>query len=72
MLKFIQNNREATALLAVLLLFVLPGMLDSQYLSVQTLTMIFSSSQILIKHAVRRPMSLAHRIHSGSADRHFY
>lgn len=48
MLKFIQNNREATALLAVLLLFVLPGMLDSQYLSVQTLTMIFSSSQILM------------------------
>ncbi len=48
MLKFIQNNREATALLAVLLLFVLPGMLDSQYLSVQTLTMIFSSAQILM------------------------
>ena len=24
------------------------------------------------KHAVRRPMSPAHRIHSGSADRHFY
>lgn len=48
MLKFIQNNREVTALLAVLLLFVLPGILDSQYLSVQTLTMIFSSAQILM------------------------
>lgn len=48
MLKFIQNNREATALLAVLVLFVFPGVLDSQYLSVQMLTMVFSSSQILI------------------------
>lgn len=34
MLKFIQNNREITALLAVVLLFVLPGFLDRQYLSV--------------------------------------
>ncbi len=47
MLKFIQNNREITALLAVLL-FVLPGFLDRQYLSVQTLTMVYSSAQILI------------------------
>lgn len=38
MLKFIQNNREATALLAIVCLFVFPGALDSQYLSVQTLT----------------------------------
>ncbi|HDX0005980.1 TPA: ABC transporter permease [Shigella sonnei] len=48
MLKFIQNNREITALLAVVLLFVLPGFLDRQYLSVQTLTMVYSSAQILI------------------------
>ncbi|MBY7562041.1 autoinducer 2 ABC transporter permease LsrC [Escherichia coli] len=48
MLKFIQNNREITALLAVALLFVLPGFLDRQYLSVQTLTMVYSSAQILI------------------------
>ncbi|ENV2797422.1 autoinducer 2 ABC transporter permease LsrC [Escherichia coli] len=47
MLKFIQNNREITALLAVVL-FVLPGFLDRQYLSVQTLTMVYSSAQILI------------------------
>lgn len=44
MLKFIQNNREITALLAVVLLFVLPGFLDRQYLSVQTLTMVYSSA----------------------------
>lgn len=48
MLKFIQNNREITALLAVVLLFVFPGFLDRQYLSVQTLTMVYSSAQILI------------------------
>lgn len=48
MLKLIQNNREITALLAVVLLFVLPGFLDRQYLSVQTLTMVYSSAQILI------------------------
>lgn len=48
MLKFIQNNREITALLAVVLLFVLPGFLERQYLSVQTLTMVYSSAQILI------------------------
>lgn len=34
--------------LAVVLLFVLPGFLDRQYLSVQTLTMVYSSAQILI------------------------
>ena len=31
MLKFIQNNREITALQAVVLLFALPGFLDRQY-----------------------------------------
>ncbi|WP_434057252.1 ABC transporter permease subunit, partial [Escherichia coli] len=31
-----------------MLLFVLPGFLDRQYLSVQTLTMVYSSAQILI------------------------
>ncbi|MGQ7178522.1 hypothetical protein ACUOA5_24875, partial [Escherichia coli] len=46
MLKFIQNNREITALLAVVLLFVLPGFLDRQYLSVQTLTMVYSTAHI--------------------------
>ncbi|EDV8209190.1 autoinducer 2 ABC transporter permease LsrC [Salmonella enterica subsp. enterica serovar Lomalinda] len=52
MLKLIQNNREATALLAIVCLFVFPGALDSQYLSVQTLTMVFSSAQILMLLAI--------------------
>ncbi|MBJ3043795.1 ABC transporter permease, partial [Salmonella enterica subsp. enterica serovar Typhimurium] len=30
-MKFIQNNREATALLAIVCLFVFPGALDTQY-----------------------------------------
>ena len=36
MLKFIQNNREATALLAILALFALLGVIDSNYFSMQT------------------------------------
>lgn len=45
MLKFIQNNREATALLAIICLFVFLGALDSQYLRVQTLTMVYGFQQ---------------------------
>ena len=52
MLKFIQNNREITALLAIICLFILPGALDSRYLSLQTLTMVFSSAQILMFLAI--------------------
>lgn len=48
MLNLIQKHREATALVAVLGLFIIPGAFNRQYLSVQTLTMIFSSAQILI------------------------
>ncbi len=48
MLKFIQNNREATAPVSRAAAVRAARMLDSQYLSVQTLTLIFSSSQILM------------------------
>lgn len=48
MLKLIQNNRELTALLAIIALFALLGVIDKSYFSFQTLTMIFSSSQILM------------------------
>ncbi len=48
MLKLLQNNRELTALLAILALFVLLGALDRSYISLQTLAMIFSSAQILM------------------------
>uniref|UniRef100_UPI0036DBC271 autoinducer 2 ABC transporter permease LsrC n=1 Tax=Photorhabdus sp. RM322S TaxID=3342825 RepID=UPI0036DBC271 len=48
MLKFIQNNREITALIAILALFGLLGVIDRQYFSLQTVTLIFSSAQILI------------------------
>lgn len=61
MLKFIQNNREATALLAIVCLFVFPGALDSQYLSVQTLTMVFSSAQILMLLAIGATMVMLTR-----------
>ncbi|WP_058914270.1 autoinducer 2 ABC transporter permease LsrC [Entomohabitans teleogrylli] len=52
MLKFIQNNREMTALLAILCLFTLPALFDGSYFSLQTLTMIFSSAQILMLLAI--------------------
>ncbi|TNH42750.1 autoinducer 2 ABC transporter permease LsrC [Photorhabdus luminescens] len=48
MLKFIQNNREITALIAILCLFGLLSVIDHQYFSLQTVTLVFSSAQILI------------------------
>ncbi|PHM73063.1 autoinducer 2 ABC transporter permease LsrC [Xenorhabdus kozodoii] len=51
-MKFIQNNREATALIAILGLFALLGSLDRHAFSVQTVTMIFGNAQILILLAI--------------------
>ncbi|MBF7993367.1 MULTISPECIES: autoinducer 2 ABC transporter permease LsrC [Rahnella] len=48
MLKRIQNNRELTALMAIIALFALLGVMDSQSFSFQTLSMIFGSAQILM------------------------
>jgi len=48
MLKRIQNNRELTALMAIIALFALLGAMDSQSFSFQTLSMIFGSAQILM------------------------
>lgn len=52
MLKFIQNNREATVLIAIILLFFGLSIMDSQYFKLQTLAMIFASSQILMLLAI--------------------
>lgn len=46
--RLLQNNREFTALLAILALFVILGTLDRSYIGFQTLAMIFSSAQILM------------------------
>ncbi|MBU9858265.1 autoinducer 2 ABC transporter permease LsrC [Rahnella bonaserana] len=48
MLKRIQNNRELTALMAIIALFALLGVMDRQSFSFQTLSMIFGSAQILM------------------------
>ena len=48
MLKRIQNNRELTALMAIIALFALLGAMDRQSFSFQTLSMIFGSAQILM------------------------
>ncbi|CDG19372.1 MULTISPECIES: autoinducer 2 ABC transporter permease LsrC [Xenorhabdus] len=47
-MKIIQNNREATAVIAILGLFVLLVSLDRHAFSFQTVTMIFGNAQILI------------------------
>lgn len=52
MLKFIQNNREVTVLIAIVCLFTLLTGMDHRYLSFQTITMIFSSAHILILLAI--------------------
>ncbi|EKT62319.1 autoinducer 2 ABC transporter permease LsrC [Providencia burhodogranariea] len=52
MLKFIQNNREVTALIAIVCLFALLISMDHRYLNFQTITMIFSSAHILILLAI--------------------
>ncbi|OWO87186.1 autoinducer 2 ABC transporter permease LsrC [Photorhabdus luminescens] len=52
MLKLIQNNREITALIAILCLFGLLSVIDHQYFSLQTVTLVFSSAQILILLAI--------------------
>ncbi|MBS9423458.1 autoinducer 2 ABC transporter permease LsrC [Photorhabdus caribbeanensis] len=52
MLKLIQNNREITALIAILGLFGLLSIIDHQYFSLQTVTLVFSSAQILILLAI--------------------
>ena len=61
MLRFIQNNREGTALLAILALFALLGVIDSNYFTLQTFTMIFSSAQILILLAIGATMVMLTR-----------
>ncbi|HDU8715770.1 TPA: autoinducer 2 ABC transporter permease LsrC [Morganella morganii subsp. morganii] len=52
MLKYIQNNREVTALLAILCLFVVLGGMETRYFSLQTVTMIFGSAQIQMLLAI--------------------
>ena len=54
MLKFIQNNREITALLAVVLLFVaVPGLRTRQYLSANA-ELVYSSAQPILLANKRR------------------
>lgn len=48
MLKSIQNNRELTALLAIVALFSVLVVIERDALSLQTLSMVFGSAQMLI------------------------
>jgi ABC-type multidrug transport system ATPase subunit len=59
-MKTLLKNRELSAFLAILALFAVLVALNPSYFSLQTLGMIFASSQILIL--------LAHRRRAGDAD----
>ncbi|UGA57496.1 autoinducer 2 ABC transporter permease LsrC [Vibrio sp. VB16] len=61
MLKFIKNNRESTVLIAILILFISISIADSSYLEIQTLTMVFSSAQVLTLLAIGASMVLLTR-----------
>ena len=51
-MKILLKNRELSAFLAILALFAVLVALNPSYLSLQTLGMIFASSQILILLAI--------------------
>ncbi|MGR5285972.1 autoinducer 2 ABC transporter permease LsrC [Vibrio maritimus] len=61
MLNFIKNNRESTVLIAILLLFIAISLADSNYFHIQTLTMVFSSAQVLILLAIGASMVMLTR-----------
>lgn len=61
MLNFIKNNRESTVLIAILILFVAISLADASYFEIQTLTMVFSSAQVLILLAIGASMVMLTR-----------
>lgn len=69
MLKYLQTHRELSTLLAILLLFMLPWLLDRQNVSLQLVGMIFGSAQIAILLAMGATLVLLTRnidVSSGS------
>ncbi|GAB2659301.1 autoinducer 2 ABC transporter permease LsrC [Vibrio panuliri] len=61
MLNFIKNNRESTVLIAILILFLAISFADSSYFHIQTLTMVFSSAQVMILLAIGSSMVMLTR-----------
>lgn len=61
MLNFISNHRESTVLIATFLLFIAISLVDSNYFHIQTLTMVFSSAQVLILLAIGASMVMLTR-----------
>lgn len=61
MLKYLQTHRELSTLLAILLLFMLPWLLDRQNVSLQLVGMIFGSAQIAILLAMGATLVLLTR-----------
>lgn len=61
MLRYLQTHRELTTLLAIVLLFIMPFVLDRQSLSLQWVGMIFGSAQIAILLAMGATLVLLTR-----------
>ena len=61
MLRYLQTHRELTTLLAIVLLFMLPWLLDRQSLSLPLVGMIFGSAQIAILLAMGATLVLLTR-----------
>ncbi len=61
MLHFIKNNREFTVLFAISIIFLFLGFMDESYFNIETLTGVFTSSQVLMLLAIGACMVLLTR-----------
>ncbi len=61
MIRFLQNNRETSVALIILLLFVILGVVDPSYLSFETVKSIYNNSLILLVVAIGATLVMATR-----------
>ncbi|WP_210200570.1 autoinducer 2 ABC transporter permease LsrC [Cohaesibacter celericrescens] len=61
LIRFLQSNREASVAIIILLLFVVLGIVDSSYLSVETVISIYNNSLTLFVLAIGATMVMATR-----------
>ncbi|OKL43397.1 autoinducer 2 ABC transporter permease LsrC [Pseudovibrio exalbescens] len=61
LIRFLQNNREASVAAIILILFVLLGLVDTSYLSFDTVVSIYNNSLILVVIAIGSTLVMATR-----------
>ena len=61
LIRFLQNNREASVAIIIVLLLTVLGMVDSSYLSFETVASIYSNSLTLFVVAIGATMVMATR-----------